>query len=120
MVHEGLHAMPLDELDLVFVENVGNLVCPASYDVGTHLNVVLLSVPEGDDKPAKYPVMFRSADVLLITKCDLLPHFDFDVKHAIAEARKLNPKMDIIEVDSKSGKGIDTWVEYLNMKMRLR
>lgn len=120
MVHEGLHHMPLEGLDLVFVENVGNLVCPASYDVGTHLNVVLLSIPEGDDKPAKYPVMFRTADVLLLTKCDLLPHFDFSVEHAIKEARKLNPKMDIIEIDSKSGKGIDTWVNYLKMKKSLR
>src|SRR5660397_13883 len=84
-------------LDIVFVENVGNLVCPASYDVGTHINVVLLSVPEGDDKPAKYPVMFRVVDVLLITKYDLLPYVDFDVEKAIREARKLNPKVDIIE-----------------------
>lgn len=120
MVHEGLHHMPIEGLDVVFVENVGNLVCPASYDVGTHLNVVLLSVPEGDDKPAKYPVMFRTADVLLITKCDLLPHFDFDVEKAIRETRKLNPKVDVIEVDSKSGKGIDKWVNYLKMKKSLR
>ncbi|PID47889.1 MAG: hydrogenase accessory protein HypB [Proteobacteria bacterium] len=120
MVHEGLHHIDLKELDLVFVENVGNLVCPASYDVGTHLNVVLLSVPEGDDKPAKYPVMFRGADVLLITKCDLLPHFDFDVKKAIKEARKLNPKVDVIEIDSKSGHGIDKWIDFLKMKLALR
>ena len=120
MVHDGLHHLPIEGLDVVFVENVGNLVCPASYDVGTHLNVVLLSVPEGDDKPAKYPVMFRSADVLLITKCDLLPYFDFSVEKAIRESRKLNPKIDIIEIDSKSGKGIDTWVNYLKMKKALR
>jgi hydrogenase nickel incorporation protein HypB len=120
MVHEGLHHMPIAGLDIVFVENVGNLVCPASYDVGTHINVVLLSVPEGDDKPAKYPVMFRTADVLLITKCDLLPHFDFDIEKAIRETRKLNPKVDIIEIDSKSGKGIDKWVNYLKMKKSCR
>lgn len=120
MVHEGLHHVPLDGLDVLFVENVGNLVCPASYDVGTHCNVVLLSVPEGDDKPAKYPVMFRTADVLLITKCDLLPHFDFDVQKAIKETRKLNPRVDIIEIDSKSGRGIDKWVNYLKMKKSLR
>jgi len=120
MVHEGLHHMPLDGLEIVFVENVGNLVCPASYDVGTHFNVVLLSVPEGDDKPAKYPVMFRAADVLLVTKCDLLPHFDFDMQKVIRETRKLNPKVDIIEIDSKSGKGIDKWVNYLKMKKSLR
>lgn len=120
MVHEGLHHMPIKGLDVVFIENVGNLVCPASYDVGTHLNVVLLSVPEGDDKPAKYPVMFRSADVLLITKCDLLPYFDFNMEKAIKEARKLNPKVDVIEIDSKSGKGIAKWVNYLKMKKELR
>lgn len=120
MVHEGLHHIDIDDLDIVFVENVGNLVCPASYDVGTHFNVVLLSVPEGDDKPAKYPVMFRTADVLLITKCDLLPHFDFSIEKAVKEARKLNPKVDIIEIDSKSGKGIEQWVNYLKMKKSLR
>lgn len=120
MVHEGLHHLPLEGLDIVFVENVGNLVCPASYDVGTHLNVVLLSTPEGDDKPAKYPVMFRSADVLLITKSELAHHFDFDIQHAIKETRRLNPKVDVIEIDSKSGKGIDKWVEYLKMKLSMR
>ena len=120
MVHEGLHHLPIEGLDVVFVENVGNLVCPASYDVGTHFNVVLLSVPEGDDKPAKYPVMFRAADLLLITKCDLLPYFDFSIEKAVKEARKLNPKVDVIEIDSKSGKGIDQWVNYLKMKKALR
>ncbi|MBV5278545.1 MAG: hydrogenase nickel incorporation protein HypB [Campylobacteraceae bacterium] len=120
MVHEGLHHLPIEGLDVVFVENVGNLVCPASYDVGTHFNVVLLSVPEGDDKPAKYPVMFRTADLLLITKCDLLPYFDFSIEKAVREARKLNPKVDVIEIDSKSGKGIDQWVNYLKMKKALR
>jgi len=120
MVHEGLHHLTIDGLDVVFIENVGNLVCPASYDVGTHLNVVLLSVPEGDDKPAKYPVMFRTADVLLITKCDLLPYFDFSIEKAIRESRKLNPKIDVIEIDSKSGRGIAQWVNYLKMKKALR
>lgn len=120
MVHKGIHHLPLEELEIVFVENVGNLVCPASYDVGTHLNVVLLSIPEGDDKPAKYPVMFKNADVLLITKLDLLPHFDFSIEHAIKEARKLNPKLDVIELDSKSGNGMNKWIEYLKMKKMLR
>ena len=120
MVHKGLHAMPLEDLDLVFVENVGNLVCPASYDVGTHLNVVLLSVPEGDDKPAKYPVMIRAADVLIIKKTGNLPHFEFNIDVAIKEARKLNPKLDILQVDSKSGKGIKQWIDYLKFKISLR
>jgi len=96
MVHNGLHHLPLNELDLVFIENVGNLVCPASYDVGAHLNAVLISVPEGSDKVAKYPVMFRAADVVIITKIGLLEHFDFDVEVVKKEARKLNPKVDIL------------------------
>ncbi len=120
MVHEGIHHLPIEELDIVFVENVGNLVCPASYDIGTHLNVVLLSVPEGDDKPAKYPVMFRSADLMLITKTDLLPYFDFDVERAINEARKLNPKMDVITISTKTGEGFDKWIKFLKLKSSLR
>ncbi len=120
MVHNGIHHLPLQELDIVFVENVGNLVCPASYDIGTHLNVVLLSVPEGDDKPAKYPVMFRSADLMLITKTDLLPYFDFDIKKAIEEARTLNPKMDIIQISTKTGEGLDKWINYIKLKASLR
>ncbi|MCB4763519.1 MAG: hydrogenase nickel incorporation protein HypB, partial [Sulfurovum sp.] len=88
MVHKGLHHMPLADIDVCFVENVGNLVCPASYDVGTHLNIVLVSVPEGEDKIAKYPVMFRQADLVLITKTDLLPHFKYDVEREKADARR--------------------------------
>ncbi len=120
MVHEGIHHMPLEELDVVFVENVGNLVCPASYDIGTHLNVVLLSVPEGDDKPAKYPVMFKSADLLLITKIDLLPYFDFNIEKAVEETRKLNPKIDVITLSTKTGEGIDKWINFLKMKASIR
>jgi len=120
MVHEGIHHLPLDQLDIVFIENVGNLVCPASYDVGSHFNVVLLSVPEGDDKPAKYPVMFRQADLMLITKTDLLPYFDFDVKKAIEEARKINPKIDVILISTKTGEGLDKWINYLKMKKTVR
>jgi hydrogenase nickel incorporation protein HypB len=120
MVHEGIHNLPLKELDIVFVENVGNLVCPASYDIGTHINVVLLSVPEGDDKPAKYPVMFRSADILLITKIDLLPYFEFDIEKAVEEAKKLNPKVEIIKISAKTGEGIEKWINYLKMKTALR
>lgn len=120
MVHEGIHHLPLKDLDIVFVENVGNLVCPASYDIGTHINVVLLSVPEGDDKPAKYPVMFRSADLMLITKIDLLPYFDFDVEKAVSEARQLNPKMDVIQISTKTGEGMDRWISYLKLKSSVR
>ncbi|RAZ60771.1 hydrogenase nickel incorporation protein HypB [Campylobacter hyointestinalis] len=120
MVHNGLHHLPLKELDLVFIENVGNLVCPASYDVGAHLNAVLISVPEGSDKVAKYPVMFRAADIVVITKTSLLEYFDFDINEVKKEAKKLNPKVDIIEVDSKTGLGIDKWINYLKMKKELQ
>lgn len=120
MVHKALHHMDLEKIDICFVENVGNLVCPASYDVGTHLNVVLVSVPEGNDKIAKYPVMFRSADLVLITKTDLLPHFDYDVESEKDEARRLKPNVDILEVninDEDSIKAVAKWIKY---KMEFR
>ncbi len=120
MVHKGLHHMDLDKADVCFVENVGNLVCPASYDVGTHLNIVLLSVPEGDDKVAKYPVMFQKADLLLITKSDLLPHFEFSIETVKKEARKLNPKVDILQISSKDDTSIQKWIDYINFKKSMR
>lgn len=120
MVHHGLHNLPLDELDIVFVENVGNLVCPASYDVGMHLNVVLLSSPEGSDKVAKYPVMFRKADLVIITKSGTKELFNFDSKQALDELRKLNPRADFIELDSLSGDGFKKWLDYLKFKLELR
>ncbi|MEA3498652.1 MAG: hydrogenase nickel incorporation protein HypB [Campylobacterota bacterium] len=115
MVHKGLHKMPLSEIDVCFVENVGNLVCPASYDVGTHLNIVLVSVPEGNDKIAKYPVMFRKADLILITKTDLLPYIEYDIENEKKEARKLKPNVDILEVninDDDSIKRVIDWIEF--------
>ncbi|PHR56053.1 MAG: hydrogenase accessory protein HypB [Arcobacter sp.] len=120
MVHKGLHHMPLDEMDVCFIENVGNLVCPASYDVGTHLNIVLVSIPEGEDKIAKYPVMFRKADLILITKTDLLPHFKYDIEAEKAEARRIKPNVDILEVnvnDISSVKAVADWIEF-KRKMR--
>lgn len=119
MVHEALHHFKLDELDIVFIENIGNLVCPASYDLGEHLNVVLLSVTEGHDKVEKYPVMFRKADLLVITKADLAQHFDFDFKVASLAAKRLNPKVDIMILDSKTKTGFNLWIDYLKMKKEL-
>ena len=119
MVHKGLHEMPLDDLDVCFVENVGNLVCPASYDVGTHLNIVLVSIPEGEDKIAKYPVMFRQADLVLITKTDLLPYFKYDIEAEKAEARRIKPNVDILEVninDIDSIKAVVDWIEFKRKK----
>ncbi len=120
MVHKGLHDMPLDDLDVCFVENVGNLVCPASYDVGTHLNIVLVSVPEGEDKIVKYPVMFRTADLILITKTDLLPYFDYEIEKEKIEARKLKPNVDILEVSIKDEKSIKAVVDWINFKRKMR
>ncbi len=120
MVHKGLHDMPLDDLDVCFVENVGNLVCPASYDVGTHLNIVLVSVPEGEDKIAKYPVMFRQADLVLITKTDLLPHFKYDIENEKAEARRIKPNVDILEVNINDRESIQAVVDWINFKRKMR
>lgn len=120
MVHNALHHIDLDAVDVVFVENVGNLVCPAAYDVGAHMNVVLLSVPEGSDKIAKYPVMFRAADAVVVTKTSLLQHFDFNLDEAKASLRKLNPKADFFAIDSKSGEGLEKFLDYLRLKMACR
>ena len=114
----ALHHLPLEGLDICFVENVGNLVCPASYDVGTHKNIVLLSVPEGDDKIEKYPVMFRRADVVFITKCDLLPYFDFKLDEARAQLKKLNPATQIIEVSIKDGDSMQAVAAWLKDNIR--
>ncbi len=120
MVHKGLHDMPLEDLDVCFVENVGNLVCPASYDVGTHLNIVLVSVPEGEDKIAKYPVMFRAADLILFTKTDLLPYFEYDLEKEKETARKLKPNVDILEVSTKDEKSLKAVVDWINFKRKMR
>ncbi|MGD9970380.1 MAG: hydrogenase nickel incorporation protein HypB [Sulfuricurvum sp.] len=120
MVHKALHELPIGELDICFIENVGNLVCPASYDVGSHLNVVLVSVPEGEDKIEKYPVMFRTADLILITKCDLLPHFDFEISRAKEAARRLKPGVDILEVSTKDEESLRKVVQWIEFKKSMR
>jgi hydrogenase nickel incorporation protein HypB len=114
MVHDALHRLELGQLDIVFIENVGNLVCPASFDLGQHHNVTLLSVPEGDDKPAKYPVMFRSADLVLLSKSDLLPVLDdFQPANARRHLQALASSAPIIEISSKTGTGMDAWLHWL-------
>ncbi|MEC4725376.1 hydrogenase nickel incorporation protein HypB [Shewanella sp. D64] len=118
MVHGALHHIKLDNLDICFVENVGNLVCPASYDVGTHLNIVLVSIPEGDDKVEKYPVMFRRADLILITKCDLLAHFDFSIEEAKTQISKLNPNVDVIEISVKDPDSMSQLANWLKAHQR--
>ncbi len=114
MVHRALHHFPWRELDFLFIENVGNLVCPAVYDLGQAANVVALSVTEGEDKPLKYPVMFRKADLVLLTKMDLLPHVP-DVKvEAIADAlARVMPRPVLLPVSARSGEGLDAWLAWL-------
>lgn len=114
MVHQALHELPLAGIDIVFIENVGNLVCPANFDLGQHANVVLLSVTEGDDKPAKYPVMFHVADQVLITKTDLLPYLDdFDVTRARAHIAALRGDLPVVELSAKNGSGLASWLAWL-------
>jgi len=114
MVHDAVHQLDLSNLDIVFIENVGNLVCPASFDLGQHKNVVLLSIPEGDDKPAKYPVMFRTADMVMLTKTDLLPVLDdFDPARAETFLRNLANPAPLLRVSAKSGEGMQNWISWL-------
>jgi hydrogenase nickel incorporation protein HypB len=118
MVHSALHDLDIDEVDIVFVENVGNLVCPASFDLGQHLNVTLLSTPEGHDKPAKYPVMFRAADLVLITKCDLLQVLDdFDPAYAEACLRQLASSAPLMNMSARKGDGMTAWLDWLRVEL---
>jgi hydrogenase nickel incorporation protein HypB len=114
MIHDGLHEFTLEGLDILFIENVGNLVCPASFDLGQHRNVTLLSVTEGDDKPAKYPVMFRAADVVLLTKSDLLPLLDdFDPARAESNLRNLASRAPFIPVSARKNLDMQGWLDWL-------
>ena len=115
MVHAALHQLDLDDTDIVFIENVGNLVCPASFDLGQHLNVTLLSAPEGDDKPAKYPVMFRASDLMLISKADLIEILgDFDPARAEHHLRELASPAPIFELSARNGAGMSDWIAWLD------
>ncbi len=113
MVRRALTRLPLDALDLLLIENVGNLVCPAEFDTGEHVRVMVHSVTEGEEKPLKYPVMFRSADLVLINKVDLLPHLDVDQTLFDANLRRINPGVGTIEVSARTGVGLDDWCAWL-------
>ncbi|MBU1191062.1 MAG: hydrogenase nickel incorporation protein HypB [Gammaproteobacteria bacterium] len=118
MVHDALHQLDLDNIDILFIENVGNLVCPASFDLGHHRNVTLLSVTEGDDKPAKYPVMFRAADLMLISKTDLLAVLDdFDPAAAERHLRNLASRAPVLQVAARKQRAIDPWLDWLRMEV---
>ncbi len=117
MVTQGLEALDKKDFDLLIIENVGNLVCPAEFDTGAHKNVMILSVPEGDDKPLKYPLMFSICDVLLVNKIDYLSLSDFDMAAMRKIVLALNPEIKIIEISCKTGAGISDWVDWLKKEV---
>ncbi len=113
MTEEGLNNMDLEGIDIAFLENIGNLICPAEYDTGAGCNVMILSVPEGDDKPLKYPLMFQNSDALLVSKIDALPYFRFDLDKLYDRVRYLNPDIKIFPISAKTGEGMKEWEEWL-------
>ena len=113
MTRQGLDNLPLDDFDLVVLENVGNLVCPAEFDTGSCRNAMILSVPEGDDKPLKYPLMFSVCDVVVINKMDVLPYFDFDLEKCKENIRMRNPKAKVIPVCARTGEGVEAFADWL-------
>ena len=120
MIRDTFHAFDFDALDLLVVENVGNLVCPAEFKVGEDFKVMILSVTEGEDKPAKYPLMFHESKVLLINKIDLLPYVDCSVERIREEALKVNPDLVIFEISCKTGEGLDPWCDWLKGEMNAK
>jgi len=118
MTKQGLEGLGTQDLDLAILENVGNLVCPAEFDTGASKNAMILSVPEGDDKPLKYPLMFSMVDVLIINKIDTIAFFDFDFEACKDRVRKLNPDIAIIPISAKTGEGIDRWVDWLRKEVK--
>ena len=117
MTKQGLDALGTEDVDLAILENVGNLVCPAEFDTGASRNAMILSVPEGHDKPLKYPLMFEVCDVMLINKIDVLPYFDFDLEKVREYALMRNPKIEIIPISAKTGEGMDKWCDWLRREV---
>lgn len=119
MTRQGLEEMGIENIDLAILENVGNLVCPAEFDTGAIKNAMILSVPEGDDKPLKYPLMFEVCQCLLINKIDVLPYFDFDLEVLKQRVWKLNPNMKIIPISARSGEGMEEWISWLKQQVQM-
>lgn len=117
MIDHALNALPLGNLDLVIVENVGNLICPAAFNLGTHANVLIASVPEGDDKPYKYPNIYRGLDVLIINKIDLLPYVSFNMEYFQQGVELLNPGLVTFPISCKTGEGIEKWIDWLQLRV---
>ncbi len=118
MTRQGLEALGTEDIDLAILENIGNLVCPAEFDTGASKSAMILSVPEGDDKPLKYPLMFTVCDCLIINKMDVLPYFDFDLDAACERARRLNPNIEIIPISAKTGEGVEKWADWLRGQVK--
>lgn len=118
MTAEGMEALGTQDIDFAILENVGNLVCPAEFDTGASIDVMLLSVPEGDDKPLKYPLMFSKVSALLINKIDVKPYFDFDSDAVRERVKKLNPKIEIFEISARTGEGVKAWTDWLAAQIR--
>ena len=118
MARAGLDELGFDDLDLVFLENIGNLICPVGYDTGAMKNIAILSVPEGDDKPLKYPMIFEKVDVLIINKIDVAPYFDFDMNVLGERVRKLNKDIIIFPISAKTGEGVDAWADWLRLQLK--
>jgi hydrogenase nickel incorporation protein HypB len=120
MVSQAVDQLPIDKMELLFIENVGNLVCPSSYDLGEDMKVVLVSVTEGDDKPLKYPGMFRRSSLMVVTKLDLLPYCQFDLGRVKENARKINGNLEILELSCQNGQGVDSWYNWLERRLRAK
>jgi hydrogenase nickel incorporation protein HypB len=118
MVAEALDSLSLDKADVLFIENVGNLICPNNYLLGEDIRLMIASMPEGDDKPAKYPLMFTLADAVIINKLDLLPHLEFDLNNFTKTVKGLNPKVKIFHVSCKTGQGIDEWCSWISSQIK--
>lgn len=118
MTRQGIREFGTEDLDLVVLENVGNLVCPAEFDTGSVKNAVILSVPEGHDKPLKYPLMFEVCQALIINKIDVLPYFDFDMEKVVEFAKKRNPDIQIFPISAKTGEGVDAWCDWLKKEIK--
>ena len=118
MTRQGIRSFGRDDLDLIVLENVGNLVCPAEFDTGAALNMTILSVPEGDDKPAKYPLMYRTCEILVVNKVDALPVFDFDRERLEADVRTLNPDIRIFYISARTGDGVEQLADHLQQRIR--
>lgn len=118
MTEQGLEGMGTEGIDFVILENVGNLVCPAEFDTGASKNAMILSVPEGDDKPLKYPLMFSIVDVVLINKIDAISNFDFDFEAVEERIKKLNPNIKVIKISAKTGQGIDQWADWIRSEVK--